>query len=243
MSGPQPPRAAPQYWCFPGGHTGTCAHTPTPARPGAHSRLWAGAPLRLPLPFLLLCLPPPDPPGLPSAPWLSPCPVGEDEAPSFCHAAWEALPGPGAHATPPRAGLTSAWLPSRALGLQVRLGVLRAAGAPAFIPATPGPVYGLGCTCPPSLPLPGTPAWRWPPRGARWHLARPHWAGQTVSSAWSPQGRGGGGESRQQTETLLCEVPPTLPAGLVGLRGEGRPRRWLAGPARVTQGVQAGQHV
>lgn len=36
---------------------------------------------------------------------------------------------------------------------------------------------------------------------------------------------------------------PTLPAGLIGLRGVEGSRRRLVGPARVTQGVQAGQHV
>lgn len=119
----------------------------------------------------------------PRPPWGSPSTQGlplssERRGPSPCHAARAALARLGAHTTPPRAGLTFAWLSLRALGRRVRLGVLRGCGGSSFYTCSRSACLHLGAAAvlPPLL---GTPAWHWPPPGARWHLARPHQAGQT----------------------------------------------------------------
>lgn len=149
--------------------------------------------------------------------------MDENETTSFGHTVWAALAGPRAHTTPPWARLTSAWFRSRAVGRQVRLGLLIVCGGSSFYTCSHWAYLQLGLhlsSPPPAPPRHSSLALACLPQGltGTWHIH----AGRgrlTVSSARPPEAQGGGGESGstgEQEKFLSVALGPTLPAGLTG---------------------------
>lgn len=240
---PASPPCSPASSTLSEAHVSACVPTRPPLQTqtqAAASRL--GLPV-LPLPFRLLFLPPLDLPGVPTAPWASTC------AAASAGQRWWLWPGPEPVPLPPTLGRAHLCLVSlegsgeagqaggseSPWGLQLlylqALGLFTAWAAP-VLPA-PHPSRAL---------QPGTGL----PQGlaGTWHI-HARQGRLTVSSAGLPEPRVGvGGADSPGGQGSFCLLIRSHPARWpYRVRGICWAGRGLAGPARVTQGVQAGQHI